>query len=81
MPYDQWERDNWSFPHRRGDEPNAKTTRGAGIGRFPHRRGDEPQQVEIDAVKVDVFPTGVGMNRRRACLGEGRAAFSPQAWG
>ena len=31
--------------------------------RVPHRRGDEPQHPANVTTYIDVFPTGVGMNR------------------
>ena len=31
--------------------------------RFPHRRGDEPRFLKVILQWLEVFPTGVGMNR------------------
>ena len=52
-------------PHRRGDEPASIVCSDLGMSkRVPHRRGDEPVlSLAATSFIVQVFPTGVGMNR------------------
>ena len=54
-----------SVPHRRGDEPKHFVSQSPSCS-VPHRRGDEPSNTSGSRM-LDVFPTGVGMNRGICC--------------
>ena len=68
------------FPHTRGDVPSALRS-SQPIRRFsPHAWGCSESQ-RTPGHSGQVFPTRVGMFRKRTTKAVGRHKFSPHAWG
>jgi len=54
-----------NVPHTRGDEPMTSVRRFITWFHVPHTRGDEPVAEATASDATLMFPTHVGMNRRR----------------
>ncbi len=71
-----------TVPHARGDGPVSRTLGGPQRSPVPHARGDGPSSSATFGRASSLFPTHVGMDRRRTCsLSSTILNCSPRTWG